>query len=159
MTSFFDFSARRIDGTDQAMADFRGKVILPVNVASKCGFTRQYDGLEKLWQDYKDRGLVVMGFPCNQFGAQEPGSAAEIATFCTMNFGVTFPMFDKVEVNGKAANPIWAYLKKEAPGFPWFRDIGWNFTKFLVDREGRVTGRYASNVEPEALAPQIEKLL
>ena len=159
MTSFFDFSARRLDGTEQSMADFRGKVILPVNTASKCGFTRQYDGLEKLWQDYRDRGLVVMGFPCNQFGEQEPGSAAEIAAFCSTSFSVTFPMFDKVVVNGRGAHPIWAYLKKEAPGFPWFRDIGWNFTKFLVDREGRVTGRYASNVEPEALVPHIEKLL
>jgi glutathione peroxidase len=159
MTSFFDFSARRLDGTEQPMAAFAGKVILPVNTASKCGFTRQYDGLEKLWQTYGERGLVVMGFPCNQFGAQEPGSAAEIAAFCSTSFSVSFPMFDKVEVNGREAHPIWAYLKKEAPGFPWFRDIGWNFTKFLVDRQGRVTGRYASAIEPEALAPHIEKLL
>lgn len=159
MTSFFDFSARRLDGTVQPMADFADKVILAVNTASKCGFTRQYDGLEKLWQDYKDRGLVVLGFPCNQFGGQEPGSAAEIATFCTTSFSVTFPMFDKIEVNGPNTHPIWAYLKKEAPGFPWFRDIGWNFTKFLVDRNGKVTGRYTSSVEPEALIQRIERLL
>lgn len=159
MTSFFDYSARRLDGTEQSLADYAGKVILPVNTASKCGFTHQYDGLEKLWQVYKDRGLVVLGFPCNQFGAQEPGEAAEIATFCSTNFSVTFPMFDKIEVNGRGAHPAWAYLKAEAPGFPWFRDIAWNFTKFLVGRDGKVAGRYASKIEPEDLVPHIEKLL
>jgi len=159
MTSFFEFSARRLDGADQSMAEFAGKVILPVNTASKCGYTRQYDGLEKLWQTYKDQGLVVLGFPCNQFGEQEPGSAAEIAAFCSTSFSVSFPMFDKIAVNGKDTHPLWAFLKAEAPGFPWFRDIGWNFTKFLVGRDGKVAGRYASKIEPEAMAKDIEKLL
>jgi glutathione peroxidase len=159
MTSIYDFSARRIDGSEQSMADYRDKVVLAVNTASKCGFTRQYDGLEKLWQDYGPKGLVILGFPCNQFGNQEPGNAAEIAAFCATSFSVTFPLFDKIEVNGPGTHPLWAYLKKEAPGFPWFRDIGWNFTKFLVDRQGAVVGRFSQHVEPEDLAPHIEKLL
>ena len=150
MSSFFDFSARRIDGTEQSMADFRGKVILPVNTASKCGYTRQYDGLEKLWHDYKDRGLVVMGFPCNQFGGQEPGSAAEIAEFCEVNFGVSFPLFARIDVNGPLESPLYTWLKSSHPG-----DIEWNFGKFLIARDGQVVARYAPDTQPGDLTGAI----
>ncbi|HEX9179998.1 MAG TPA: glutathione peroxidase [Burkholderiales bacterium] len=141
------------------LGDYAGKVLLLVNTASECGFTPQYAGLEKLWRDYRDRGLVVIGFPCNQFGAQEPGSATEIAQFCEKNFGVTFPMADKVEVNGAGAHPLWKYLTREAPGLLGSQAIKWNFTKFLVDREGRVLERFAPTTKPEDLRKKIEALL
>lgn len=141
------------------LGDYAGKVLLIVNTASECGFTPQYAGLEKLWRDYRDRGLVVIGFPCNQFGAQEPGSATEIAQFCEKNFGVTFPMADKVEVNGAGAHPLWKYLTREAPGLLGSQAIKWNFTKFLVDREGRVVERFAPATKPDDLRKKIESLL
>jgi glutathione peroxidase len=158
----FDFEAETLDGTPKNLAEFRGKVLLIVNTASQCGFTPQYAGLEKLYEGYKDRGLVVLGFPCNQFGAQEPGSAAEIGVFCQKNYGVSFPMFGKIDVNGRDTHPLYRYLKKEKPGL--LGPIGggaikWNFTKFLVDREGHVVARYASTTKPESLAGDIEKQL
>lgn len=159
MTTLHDFSANTLGGKPLSLATLKGKVALVVNTASECGLTPHYAGLESLHKKYAGKGLAVLGFPCNQFGAQEPGTAAEIGAFCQKNYGVSFQMFDKIEVNGKGAHPIWAYLKKEAPGFPWFRDIGWNFTKFLVDREGRVVSRFAQQIEPEELVPHIEKLL
>jgi glutathione peroxidase len=158
----FDFEAETLDGTPKNLAEFRGKVLLIVNTASQCGFTPQYAGLEKLYEAYKDRGLVVLSFPCNQFGAQEPGSAAEIKVFCQKNYGVSFPMFGKIDVNGRDTHPLYRYLKKEKPGL--LGPIGggaikWNFTKFLVDREGHVVARYASTTKPESLAGDIEKQL
>ncbi len=160
--SIFDFEADTLEGTPKKLADYRGKVLLIVNTASQCGFTPQYAGLEKLYDKYKDRGLVVIGFPCNQFGAQEPGGAAEIGAFCQKNYGVSFPMFGKIDVNGQNAHPLYRYLKKEKPGLlgPFGGGaIKWNFTKFLVDREGHVMARYASTRSPESLAGDIEKLL
>ena len=160
--SVFDFEANTLDGVPKKLADYRGKVLLIVNTASQCGFTPQYAGLEKLYATYKDRGLLVLGFPCNQFGAQEPGGAAEIGVFCEKNYGVSFPMFAKIDVNGANAHPLYRYLKKEKPGLlgPFGGgSIKWNFTKFLVDREGRVVARYASTTKPESLARNIEKLL
>jgi glutathione peroxidase len=141
------------------LADYRGKVLLIVNTASECGFTPQYAGLERLWRDYRDRGLVVIGYPCNQFGNQEPGSGEEIAAFCSRNYGVTFPMAEKVEVNGPGAHPLWQYLTREAPGLLGSRSVKWNFTKFLVDREGRVMERYGPATKPEELRKKIEALL
>jgi glutathione peroxidase len=138
---------------------YEGKVLLIVNTASECGFTPQYAGLEQLWRDYRDRGLVVIGFPCNQFGAQEPGSGAEIAQFCEKNYGVSFPMAEKVEVNGPRAHPLWKHLTREAPGLLGSRAVKWNFTKFLVDREGRVVERFAPATRPEDLRKKIEALL
>ena len=160
--SVFDFEANTLDGVPKKLADYRGKVLLIVNTASQCGFTPQYAGLEKLYGTYKDRGLVVLGFPCNQFGAQEPGSAAEIGAFCEKNYGVTFPMFGKIDVNGENTHPLFRYLRKEKPGLLGQfggGSIKWNFTKFLVDREGRVVARYASTTKPESLAGDIENLL
>jgi len=144
------------------LAEYAGKVLLIVNTASRCGFTPQYAGLEKLYRMYKDRGLEVLGFPCNQFGAQEPGSAAEIGSFCEQNYGVSFSMLAKIDVNGDNAHPLYQFLKKEKPGLlgPLGSSaIKWNFTKFLVDRGGRVVSRYASTTKPESLAKDIEKLL
>ena len=159
MTSVFDFSARTIDGKTRRLADYKGKVLLIVNTASKCGFTPQYKGLEALHQKYHARGLAVLGFPCNQFGAQEPGTEDEIASFCEVNFGVTFPLFAKVDVNGDAAAPLYRHLKSAKPGLLGSEAIKWNFTKFLVDRKGTVVERFAPNTEPDALAADIEKLL
>ncbi len=153
------FSADTLQGQTQSLAEYAGKVLLIVNTASQCGFTPQYAGLEALYQKYKDRGLVILGFPCNQFGAQEPGSATEIGAFCQKNYGVSFPMFAKIEVNGENAHPLYQHLKKSAPGVLGSEAIKWNFTKFLVDRNGQVVKRYASATTPEALAADIESLL
>ena len=154
-----DFTVKAADGSDASLEAYRGKVLLIVNTASKCGFTPQYEGLEALHRDYAARGFEVLGFPCNQFGAQEPGDAAEIATFCSTTYDVTFPVFAKVDVNGKDAAPLFEALKTEAPGLLGSKGIKWNFTKFLVDREGRVVDRYAPTTKPEDLRGDIEKLL
>lgn len=159
MTTVFDFAAQTLEGADRPLADFRGQVLLIVNVASQCGFTPQYAGLEALQQRFGARGFAVLGFPCNQFGAQEPGGASEIGAFCQVNYGVTFPMFAKVEVNGAGAHPLYAFLKKAKRGLLGSEGIKWNFTKFLVNKDGAVVARYGSNVEPQAIAADIEKLL
>jgi glutathione peroxidase len=159
MATLYDFSARLIDGTEQPLAAYKGKVVLVVNVASKCGFTPQYAGLEKLWLEYKDRGLVVLGFPCNQFGLQEPGTETEIAAFCDLNYNVTFPMFSKIVVNGRGAHPLYQWLKRKAPGLLGLQAVPWNFTKFLVDGTGEKVTRFGSDVEPSNLAAPIEALL
>ena len=159
MTSVYDFTAQDIKGTTVPLRTYQGKVLLIVNTASKCGFTPQYKGLEALYEKMHSRGLEVLGFPCNQFGGQEPGSAQEIESFCDLNYGVTFPLFAKIDVNGNGAAPLYKYLKKEKPGLLGSEAIKWNFTKFLVDRDGKVVERYGSNVEPDAIAPDVEKLL
>lgn len=159
MSTVHDFSALGIDGKIRKLADYAGKVLLIVNTASKCGFTPQYKGLEELYRTYKERGLVVLGFPCNQFGAQEPGPESEISEFCEINYGVTFPLFGKVDVNGAQAHPLFAHLKKEAPGLLGSEAIKWNFTKFLVGRDGRVLKRYAPTDKPESIRKDIEKAL
>ncbi len=159
MTDIYAHRATTLDGRDASLADYRGQVLLIVNVASKCGFTPQYTGLEALWKRYADRGFAVLGFPCNQFGAQEPGDAAEIATFCSTTYPVSFPMFAKVEVNGDGAHPLYEQLKGDAPGVLGTKAIKWNFTKFLVDRSGAVRDRFAPTTKPEELAPKIEALL
>ena len=155
----YDFDAAALDGSPQPLSDYRGKVLLVVNVASKCGFTPQYAGLEQLWRDYGPRGLVVLGFPCDQFGHQEPGDADEIRNFCSLTYDVSFPMFAKVEVNGANAHPLWQWLKDEKGGLLGFGAIKWNFTKFLVGRDGRVIKRYAPTDKPESLARDIEAAL
>lgn len=153
-----DFTVQSADGTDTSMADFAGNVLLIVNVASKCGFTKQYAGLEKLYQDHKDAGLEIIGFPCNQFGGQEPGTNEEIQQFCSMNYGVSFPVMAKIDVNGKNAHPLWQHLKDSRGGL--FGDaIKWNFTKFLVDREGQVLERFAPKDTPEDIEPAIVEAL
>ena len=159
MTTIADFTVATNRGEQLDLKDKLGKVLLVVNTASKCGFTPQYDGLEKLYEQYKDRGFEVLGFPCNQFGAQEPGDADEIAEFCKVNFGVTFPLMAKIDVNGDGASPLFDWMKKEAPGLMGSKAIKWNFTKFLVDREGNVVHRYAPTDKPERLAKDIEALL
>ena len=159
MTAAYDFSAQTLDGQSKPLSDYRGKVLLIVNVASKCGFTPQYTGLEALQRKYAPGGLEVLGFPCNQFGAQEPGDEAEIASFCSLTYEVSFPMFAKIEVNGPKADPLYAFLKHEKPGLLGTEAIKWNFTKFLVGRDGQVAARFAPNVKPEALEGEIEKLL
>jgi glutathione peroxidase len=159
MTTIADFTATRPGGKEENLADKLGKVVLVVNTASKCGFTPQYDGLEALYQKYKDRGFEVMAFPCNQFGGQEPGSADEIAEFCKVNFGLSFPLMAKVEVNGADEPPLYSWLKSEAPGLMGTKSIKWNFTKFLIGRDGKVVRRYAPTDKPESLAKDIEKLL
>jgi len=156
--NIYKFSAKSLRGNEISMDSYRGKVILVVNTASKCGLTPQYEGLEKLYEKYKDIGLVILGFPCNQFGNQEPGSENEIAEGCLINYGVTFTMFSKIDVNGANAHPIFKYLKSELPGFI-FKRIKWNFTKFLIDRSGVPVKRFAPSVKPESLAGDIEKLL
>ncbi len=155
----YDISARRLDGADRTLAEFSGKVLLIVNVASRCGFTPQYTGLEALYRKYSARGFAVLGFPCNQFGAQEPGSEAEIGSFCSTTYDVTFPMFAKVDVNGSAAHPLWQYLKDAKPGLLGTELIKWNFTKFLVNRQGEVVERYAPKDKPEDLDAAVAALL
>ncbi len=159
MTLITDFTVRAADGAVASLAGHAGRVLLIVNTASKCGFTPQYEGLEALHRAYAARGFEVLGFPCNQFGAQEPGNAAEIASFCSLTYDVTFPIFAKVEVNGTNADPLFERLKTKAPGLLGLKSIKWNFTKFLVDRQGRVTARYAPTTKPEALRADIEALL
>lgn len=159
MTSIHDLSARGIDGLERSLGDFRGKVLLIVNVASKCGFTPQYTGLEALQRKYAARGFAVLGFPCDQFGHQEPGNEEEIRNFCSLNYDVTFPLFAKVEVNGEGAHPLFVQLKSAAKGLLGTEGIKWNFTKFLVDREGQVVRRYAPTDKPESLERDIEALL
>ncbi|MGV3512314.1 MAG: glutathione peroxidase [Novosphingobium sp.] len=154
-----DFKANKPNGETIDLADKLGKVLLVVNTASKCGFTPQYDGLEKLWKDYGDRGFEVLAFPCNQFGGQEPGTADEIESFCKVNFGLSFPLMAKIEVNGDNADPLYDWLKKEAPGILGSKAIKWNFTKFLIGRDGKVVRRYAPTDKPESIAKDIEKLL
>ena len=155
----YSFSARRLGGAEASLADFRGQVLLVVNVASQCGMTPQYAGLEALYRKYRDRGFVVLGFPCNQFGAQEPGTEAEIQAFCSTNYDVTFPNFAKIEVNGAGAHPLYAWLKGEKPGLLGTEAIKWNFTKFLVGRDGRVVRRYAPTDKPEDLDSAVDAAL
>jgi len=155
----YEFQAKRLNGKEQSLAEYEGKVMIIVNTASKCGFTPQYEGLEKLYQQYRDKGLVVLGFPCNQFGAQEPGEGGEIQEFCQLNYGVSFPMFDKIDVNGNGAHPLYDYLKKQATGVLGTESIKWNFTKFLVDRNGKVIDRFAPTTKPEDMARDVEALL
>jgi glutathione peroxidase len=159
MPTVYDFDALQIDGKNVKLENFRGQVLLIVNTASACGFTPQFAGLESLHQRYEKKGLAVLGFPCNQFGAQDSGSNAEIADFCQMNYGVTFPMMAKIEVNGSAAHPLYQWLSKEAPGLLGSKSIKWNFTKFLVGKDGAVLKRYAPTDTPESLAQDIEKAL
>jgi glutathione peroxidase len=159
MHSVYDFSARCIDGSEQPLSAYAGQVLLIVNVASQCGFTPQYAGLEALWRKYRDRGFAVLGFPCNQFGAQEPGSEAEIAHFCRTRYDVTFPLFAKIEVNGEQTHPLYRHLKSAVPGVLGTEAIKWNFTKFLVDRQGRVVSRHAPTTAPADLEREIEALL
>lgn len=157
--SIYDFSVTSIEGKPVTLSDYKDKVLLIVNTASQCGFTPQYQGLQALYDKYADKGLAVLGFPCNQFGQQEPGSATEIQSFCETRYGVSFPLFDKVEVNGSQAHPLFQYLTKSAPGIFGSEAIKWNFTKFLVDRQGKVIKRYPSLTKPEDVAKDIEELL
>ena len=159
MSSIYDFEALSIEGKPAHFDTQRGKVVLVVNTASQCGFTPQFAGLEALWQQYAERGLVVVGFPSNQFGAQDPGANDEIASFCKHNYGVSFPMMAKVEVNGEHAHPLWQWLCEQAPGLLGSKAIKWNFTKFLVDRHGKVVQRFAPNDAPESIAADVEKVL
>jgi glutathione peroxidase len=159
MSTVHEFEARSLDGRPVSLREYEGKVMLIVNTASKCGFTPQYEGLEAVYRKYRERGLVVLGFPCNQFGEQEPGAADEIGAFCQKNYGVTFPMFEKIDVNGDRAHPLYQWLKKSAPGLLGSERIKWNFTKFLLDRKGQVVERYAPVTKPEDVATDIEKLL
>jgi glutathione peroxidase len=159
MASIYDFNGKTITGEDKPIADYRGQVLLIVNTASKCGFTPQFKGLEALYAQYKDKGLVVLGFPCNQFLKQDPGTDAEISEFCELNYGVTFPMFAKIDVNGDNAHPLFRHLTAAAPGLLGIKAVKWNFTKFLVDRQGNVVSRYAPAAKPEDMAADIEKLL
>lgn len=157
--SIYDFEALSIEGKPAQLAAQRGKVMLIVNTASACGFTPQFAGLEKLWETYRGQGLVVLGFPSNEFGGQDPGSDGEIASFCQLNYGVSFPMMSKVKVNGADAHPLWKWLTKEAPGILGSKSVKWNFTKFLIGRDGKVLGRYAPTDKPEAIAADIEAAL
>ena len=159
MTSVHDFTAKSLSGEDVSLADFRGKVLLIVNTASKCGFTPQYAGLEKLHEELSPRGFAVLGFPCNQFGQQEPGDAQEIQKFCSLSYNVTFPMFAKIDVNGTNAHPLYEFLKSEKSGLLGIEAIKWNFSKFLVDQQGRVVERYAPTTTPASLKGDIEALL
>lgn len=156
--NFYQFKAKTLEGKQISMKDYKGKVVLIVNTASKCGFTPQYEGLEKIYLKYKDKGLVILGFPCNQFGGQEPGTSEEIASFCSLKYNVSFPMFSKVEVNGENAIPLFKFLKSQLPG-TLGNEIKWNFTKFIVDKTGKPIERYGSTTKPENIAEMIEKLL
>lgn len=157
--SVYDYSAKTLDGQDVSLADYRGQVLLIVNTASKCGFTPQYEGLEALYKAYKDRGFTVLAFPCNQFGAQEPGNAEEIANFCSLTYNVTFPVMSKIDVNGADAHPLYRFLKKEQKGLLGTEAIKWNFTKFLIGKDGQVVERFAPTVKPEDLKVAVEALL
>ncbi len=159
MTTLYDLSAARLNGTEEPLARYAGDVLLIVNTASKCGFTPQYEGLEALQKRFAGRGFSVLGFPCNQFGKQEPGDATAIDGFCQINYGVSFPMFAKIDVNGESAHPLYKFLKAEKPGVLGLRGIKWNFTKFLVDRAGRVVGRFGPVTKPAAIASPIENIL
>ena len=159
MPKLEDFTARAPDGTDQPLADYRGRVVLVVNTASKCGFTPQYAGLEALWRDHRDAGLVVLGFPCNQFGGQEPGDAAEIASFCATTYDVTFPVMAKVDVNGAKADALFQWLKQQKPGLLGTGAVKWNFTKFLIGRDGRVIDRFPPTAKPASLQDAIGRAL
>jgi glutathione peroxidase len=157
--SVYDYSAKTLDGQDVSLADYRGQVLLIVNTASKCGFTPQYEGLEALYKAHKDRGFTVLAFPCNQFGAQEPGNAEEIANFCSLTYDVTFPVMSKIDVNGADAHPLYRFLKKEQKGLLGTEAIKWNFTKFLIGKDGQVVERFAPTVKPEDLKVAVEALL
>ena len=159
MPNAFDFGFVDLDGQAQALAQYQGRPMLLVNVASRCGFPPQYTGLEQLWQAYRDRGLVVIGFPCNQFGGQEPGDAAQIRQFCSLDYPVSFPLSQKIEVNGEGADPLWTWLSHEKRGLLGIARIKWNFSKFLLDRQGQVVARYAPTTAPEQLRSAIEALL
>lgn len=159
MTTLSDFTLPLLSGVPQSLADYAGKVVLVVNVASQCGLTPQYAGLEALYRKYGERGFVVLGFPCNQFAGQEPGTGEEIASFCEINYGVTFPVFARIDVNGDEAHPLYKWLKESAPGILGSEAIKWNFTKFLIGRDGRVVERFAPATEPADIAADIEKLL
>ncbi|MBA0282272.1 glutathione peroxidase [Stenotrophomonas maltophilia] len=159
MTTAYDFSFNDLDGQPQALERYRGKALLLVNVASKCGFTPQYEGLEALWREYGPRGLVVIGFPCDQFGHQEPGNAEEIRSFCSLTYAVDFPLSEKIEVNGDGAHPLWKWLKAEKTGLLGLSAIKWNFSKFLIGRQGQVLGRYAPTDKPQSLRGDVEKAL
>ena len=157
--SLYGFEAESLSGGSTSLGDYRGQVLLIVNTASKCGFTPQYEGLEALYRKHKDKGFAILGFPCNQFGAQEPGDAAEIANFCSLTYDVDFPMFAKIEVNGPKTHPLYDYLKSRKRGLLGSKGIKWNFTKFLIDRQGEVVARFAPTVKPEDIASAIEALL
>lgn len=157
--SIYDFTALDIQGTERALSDYQGKVLLVVNTASKCGFTPQYKGLEKVYEELHDEGFEILGFPCNQFGQQEKGSDSEIAGFCLKNYGVSFPMFAKIDVNGEQAHPLYNYLKKASPGILGSKGIKWNFTKFLIGKDGQVVKRFAPTAKPEAIKKHIKALM
>jgi glutathione peroxidase len=157
--SIYDFRAATISGMEQPLADYKGKAMLIVNTASKCGFTPQFEGLEKIHQKFADKGLAVLGFPCNQFGSQDPGSNGEIESFCQLNYGVSFPMYAKIDVNGPATHPLFDHLKNEAPGILGSRSIKWNFTKFLVNKSGQVVKRYPPQTKPAEIEKDIAALL
>ncbi|CAM4116923.1 glutathione peroxidase [Bacillus wiedmannii] len=155
----YDFLAKTITGEDKSLKDYEGKALLIVNVASKCGFTPQYKGLQEVYDKYKDQGLEVLGFPCNQFGGQEPGTEADITSFCELNYGVNFPMFAKVDVKGDKAHPLYTYMTEQAPGLLGMKAVKWNFTKFLIGKDGKVVGRFAPQTKPVDLEVEIEKVL
>ncbi|MGK0499500.1 MAG: glutathione peroxidase [Oceanicoccus sp.] len=159
MRSVHQFSAATLDGSNSKLEDYKGKVLLIVNTASKCGLTRQYQGLEQLYQRYHEQGLEILGFPCNQFGQQEPGNADEIQSFCLKNYGVSFPMYAKIDVNGESSHPLYQHLKTEAPGLLGSKKIKWNFTKFLIAKDGQVIKRFAPTTKPEKLTTAIEQAL
>jgi glutathione peroxidase len=159
MASIYDFSAKTLDGTTVSLSDFKGNAMLIVNTASKCGFTPQYAGLESLYEKLREKGLTILGFPCNQFGQQEPGNEEEIGAFCRMNYGVSFPMFAKIDVNGPNTHPLYEFLKGEQPGVLGTKNIKWNFTKFLVDRNGKVVDRFAPMTKPEEIEKSIATVL
>jgi glutathione peroxidase len=156
--NFYEFEANKLNGESSKMDEYKGKTVIVVNTASKCGLTPQYEGLEKMYSKYKDKGLVILGFPCNQFGKQEPGGADDIQEFCQVNYGVSFPMYEKVDVNGELAHPIFKYLKSELGGFLGSK-IKWNFTKFVIDKDGKPLKRFAPTTKPESMEAYIEKII